>query len=148
MNQELHEKYKDISLSPQLSQMYAEIILSDPAVLQVFTYIAEATWESRESEIGVMFNDLVKSVKINRKVMHKKSKFQEVHTNIERRHAERIVDKFLMMGLCYYRTFGQPKAFYITKRGKQVMVSISQIKKGADLTLDDQNNSHAEQPNS
>ncbi|MED0677626.1 hypothetical protein ABEV55_16195 [Aneurinibacillus thermoaerophilus] len=136
MNREQHEMYKDVSLPGILRKMFADLISSDPVVLQVFSFIAERTWnhEDKETEIGVMFSDLVESVKIKRKVLQKKSRFQEVHTNIERRHAERIVDKFLMMGLCYFRSFGPSKAFYITLRGKEVYVVIKKLKEAGSQT--------------
>lgn len=81
---------------------------------------------------GVTINDIVENVKIERKERVPKGKtfiYQKTITNIDRKAAERIVDKLLDMSLLYYTPVKPYKFLFMSKRGWQITEELINRKK-------------------
>jgi hypothetical protein len=134
MNNELYNKYKRVHLTPQLVEMFSELLMEDEVNLKVFLYIGQrmskALDPNSDTKLGATVNDIVKDIKVLRPVLRKKDgKYENVLTNIERKRAERAVHSLLMTGLCYYEPVGKSHVIYCTNRGIQVMKHIFEKRK-------------------
>jgi hypothetical protein len=129
---DLAKKYEDVRLTPELRAMFADIVMGDEATLKSFLAIAKHT--TNES-LGITIKQIVDMVKIDRKEKRDHS-FEIIHTHINRKHAERVVDKLLSMGLCYYHAIPPSKLLKLTIRGLEVAgeikVRLEKAKKGVD----------------
>lgn len=121
MDKDLYEKYKEVQLPIEVVQMFSDIIVKDEATRKVLIHIAKHTTD--EEEMGITIGQLVDRVKLKRKVQKGKT-FVVENTNINRKHAERIVNSLSMMGLCYFRTLPPTRVINFTIRGKQVAAEI------------------------
>lgn len=121
MNKTLYEKYKDIQLTKELIQMFADIIFNDEAARKILIHIGKHTTD--EEVLGITIGQLVEQVKLKRKVQKGKSFVNQI-ANIDRKHVERVVTSLQMMGLCYYRSIPPSKVINFTIRGKQVAAEI------------------------
>jgi DNA-binding MarR family transcriptional regulator len=136
MDHELFKKYESVSLSPELRALFADIVISEEATRKVLLTIGKQTLNT--DSIGVTIKQLLELIIIDRKVQ-RHGKFIVEHTNIDRKHAEREVDKLLSMSLCYYHSVPPSKVINLTVRGKEVIAAIVQREK----TKGDENNVHA-----
>ncbi|GIM48516.1 hypothetical protein DNHGIG_40650 [Collibacillus ludicampi] len=132
MEFELAKKYEDVRLTPELRSMFTDIVMGDEATLKTFLAIAKHT--TNES-IGITIKQIIELVKIDRRGKRGHT-FETIHSNIDRKHAERVVDKLLSMGLCYYHAIPPSKLLKLTIRGLEVAgeikVRLEKAKKGAD----------------
>lgn len=128
MDNVLHKKHKDVALTPEQVAMFADIVMADEAIQKAFLKIGEITQQAGRDEgdgvAGVMISDIAKVVKINRKVQNRSGSFDLKYTNIDQKHAERIVANLLVMSLCFYRPVAKTKLINYTYRGKQVAAEI------------------------
>lgn len=124
MDNVLHKKYKEVSLTTEQISMFADIIMADEAIQKVFLKIGELTLQAGRDEdeamAGVTISEITKVVKITRKVQNKAGNYDVKFTNIDQKHAERVVANLLVMSLCYYRPVAKTKLINYTSRGKQV----------------------------
>lgn len=130
MDNELYNKYKNVVLSPELAEMFADLIMEDEVTLKVFKYIGIRIRQAKEndsiSKIGATITDMTNDLLVNRPVKLKgKSKFKMTEAHIDRKRAERAVQSLLLTGLCYYEQVGKTKVIYSTRRGFQVLQIIS-----------------------
>lgn len=127
MINELHIKYKDVKLPPELVQMFADIIESDEVTKKICFHIGktERKQRSEESNIrGITITDIVDNVMVDRKTKVGKGRtftYQENKTNIHRKTAEKQVDKLLDMSLLFYKPIKPYKFLFLTIRGWQVV---------------------------
>lgn len=128
MNNQLHNEYKDVMFQVEQVLMFTDVVIADEAMKKVFIKIGQATLN--KDEIGVTIQQITDLVKINRPVMQSDKTFKDEYTNIDRRHAERVVNNLLFMTLCYYRGVGASKVINYTKRGFQVAAEIKKRIKG------------------
>ena len=123
----LIQEYKNVSLTKEIVEMFADIIQEDEWMLEVFYYIVKRRQDEKEKFIGVTVNEISKDVKLERPVKVVKGKhanFEIQTTNIHRQAAGKIVDKLLAMSLLSYKPLTPYKYLFITKRGLQVIKEI------------------------
>ncbi|MEW9672973.1 hypothetical protein [Ammoniphilus sp. 3BR4] len=122
MDYELYKKYEEVSLSTEMRSLFADIITSDEATRKTFLTIGKQTLNT--DSFGITIKQIADLIKIDRKVQNKDGTFKLVHTNIDRKHVERIVDKLLGMSVCYFRSIPPSKVINLTIRGKEVTAEI------------------------
>ncbi|MBP1931806.1 hypothetical protein [Ammoniphilus resinae] len=122
MDYDLHKKYEEVSLPVDLRILFADLIMADEATRKTFLTIGKNTLNT--DSFGITIKQIADTVKINRKVQNRDGTFNTVHTNIDRKHVERIVDKLLAMSICYYRSIPPSKVINLTTRGKEVTAEI------------------------
>lgn len=127
MDHLLHKQYRDVQLTNQQVAMFADLVMADEPIFKTFLKIGEQTQDASKAEednIGITISEITKLVKINRRVQRRDGSFEEKYTNIDYKHAERVVAHLLMMSLCYYRAAGKTKLINYTYRGKQVAAEV------------------------
>lgn len=131
MNETLHQTYIDLKFDDHLSAMFADIILRDTVLTQVFLYIGRELnkqYKDHNQMIGITVNEVIENVVLDRLTRKPKGKtfvFEQSHTNISRKAAEKCVDKLLDMSLLYEKPKKPYKYIYLTVRGQQVLLSLS-----------------------
>ncbi|WP_028402373.1 hypothetical protein [Ectobacillus panaciterrae] len=131
MNEILHQTYIDLKFDDHLSAMFADIILRDTVLTQVFLYIGRELnkqYKDHNQMIGITVNEVIENVVLDRLTRKPKGKtfvFEQSHTNISRKAAEKCVDKLLDMSLLYEKPKKPYKYIYLTVRGQQVLLSLS-----------------------
>lgn len=142
MDVQLHEEHKNVSFSKEVVEMFTDIITNDIAAKKVFLYLGKtlsnrAKNESQNTVLGVTINEIVENVMLERKekvVKGKSYTYEYTNTNIERKTAERTVDKLLVMSLIYYKPVKPYKFIYMTRRGWQVTEEyLNRVSKGAKI---------------
>lgn len=142
MDSDLHDKHFNAVFSKEVIEMFADIVSNDLAAKKVFVYIGRTLNNRVKQEkqdddaiLGVTVNDIVEHVMLERKEKVTKGKsftYRYTTTNIERKTAERTVDKLLCMSLIYFNSVKPYKFLYMTKRGWQVMEEyLNRLSKGA-----------------
>lgn len=140
MDLDLHEKHQSVVFPSNIVDLFTEIISKDLITRKVFIYIGRTLNNQKKINNhiqGVTVNDIVENVKVERREKVKKGKsftFQQVNTNIDRKAAERIVDKLLDMSLLYYTPVKPYKFLYMTNRGWQITEEMINRSKGAEIT--------------
>lgn len=126
MDNVLHKEYKDVHLTPQQVNMFADLIMTDEAIQKIFLVIGQETIDASKNDtegFGITITDIKKLVKINRKVKKRRG-FEDTYTEIDQKHAERVVANLLLMSLCYFRPVGKAKLINYTYRGRQVAAEV------------------------
>lgn len=141
MNIELHNKHINVNFSENIVQMFSDIIGEDKTTKKVFLYIGRALKQQKiNSQFrGITVNDIVQNNTVERREKVTKGKsftFQQVKKNIDRKAAEKIVDKLLDMSLLYYTPVKPYKFLDLTNRGWQITEEILNKSKGAEHTND------------
>ncbi|MDQ0255498.1 putative transcriptional regulator [Evansella vedderi] len=135
MDYELHIKYKDVNLTPELRKMFADVVNSDTTLKKTLFTIGQHTLK-KEDHFGITIKEITERVVLERrKMIGKSKKYEIVKTNIDRKSAERTVDRLLSMGLCYYRSVPPSKVINITTRGKEVLAELKKLLKGEDIDV-------------
>jgi hypothetical protein len=134
VNKDLHEQYQDVRFDKKQIPMFADIISADKVTKKVLTNIGSILLDQRKrnSQIGLTVNDIVENVTVNRKekvIEGKSFKYRQTVTNIEKKTAERIVNKLLDMSLLYYDSIKPYKFLHMTERGWQITEEIIDRKK-------------------
>ncbi|MGF7033445.1 hypothetical protein J2T17_004393 [Paenibacillus mucilaginosus] len=126
MDQELNQKYIEAEFSRELVTMFAEIIDTDTPLKRVLLFIGKHEDQNRHDEVraGISIKQLTEQIITERKVRGRKGKYSVQETNIERKHAERLVEILLKMSLCYYVNVPPSKLVYLTKRGRMVALEV------------------------
>lgn len=129
MEMQLHLKYINIEFSTDQISMFADIVEEDLAMKRTLLTIAQhADAHKNESDLnsGISIKQISEKVIINRRVQKegKSKKYITSDTNIDRKHAERIVDSLLNMTLCYYKSFHPTKVLYLTARGRSIATEL------------------------
>lgn len=127
MINELHLKYKDTKLPPELVQMFADIIEADEVAKKVCFFIGKTERKQRGEDSnmrGITITEIVENVMVDRLTKVGKGRtytYKEAKTNIHRKTAERQVDKLLDMSLLFYKPVKPYKFLFLTIRGWQVV---------------------------
>lgn len=135
MDSTLHDIHKNVVFPQDVIHLFTDIITSDPVSLKVFIYVGRSLKEQQKTVNhirGITINDIVENLKIERKERVAKGKtfiYQKTITNIDRKAAERIVDKLLDMSLLYYTPVKPYKFLFLSSRGWQITEEIINRKK-------------------
>ena len=135
MDSTLHDLHKNVLFPKDVIHLFTDIIINDSVSMKVFIYIGRTLKEQQKTVNhirGITVNDIVENVKIERKERVPKGKsfvYQKANTNIDRKAAERIVDKLLDMSLLYYTPVKPYKFLYMSNRGWQITEAIINRKK-------------------
>lgn len=135
MDSTLHDLHKKVVFPKDVINLFTDIIINDPVSWKVFIYIGRSLKEQQKTVNhirGITVNDIVENVKIERKERVPKGRtfvYQKAITNIDRKAAERIVDKLLDMSLLYYTPVKPYKFLYMSNRGWQITEEIINRKK-------------------
>ncbi|MGM0879143.1 MAG: hypothetical protein ACQEWV_32020 [Bacillota bacterium] len=135
MDSTLHDIHKNVVFPKDVIQLFTDIITSDPVSMKVFIYVGRSLKEQQKTVNhirGITINDIVENLKIERKERVAKGKtfiYQKTITNIDRKAAERIVDKLLDMSLLYYTPVKPYKFLFMSSRGWQITEEIINRKK-------------------
>ena len=127
---ELHQKYINSKLSPDLVEMFADIIESEEVTKKICIYIGKTEENQRTEDTsikGVTINSIVENVVVDRLVKVGKGRnynLRPTRTNINRKAAEKHVDKLLDMSLLFYKPVKPYKFLFLTRRGWQVLEEI------------------------
>ncbi|MFB9759454.1 hypothetical protein [Ectobacillus funiculus] len=131
MNEALHRTYIDLKFDDDTSAMFADIISKDTVLTEVFLYIGRELnkqYKDHNQMLGITVNEVIENVVLDRLTRKPKGKtfvFEQSHTNISRKAAEKCVDKLLDMSLLYEKPKKPYKYLFLTVRGQQVLVSLS-----------------------
>ncbi len=131
MNENLHRTYIDLKFDDNTSAMFADIISKDTVLTEVFLYIGRELnkqYKDHNQMLGITVNEVIENVVLDRLTRKPKGKtfvFEQSHTNISRKAAEKCVDKLLDMSLLYEKPKKPYKYLFLTVRGQQVLVSLS-----------------------
>ncbi|WP_282155757.1 hypothetical protein [Cytobacillus gottheilii] len=136
MDDQLHNQFKSVKFTPEITEMYSSIIQSDLITKKVLLLIARNLHEQENTKklMGVTINDITEKLQIQRKQKVAKGRtftFELTHNNIDRKAAERIVDKLLSMSLLYYKPVKPYKYLFMTQRGIQVTQELIKKSEGA-----------------
>ncbi|MEW8963513.1 hypothetical protein [Paraclostridium dentum] len=136
MDDQLHNQFKSVKFTPEITEMYSSIIQSDLITKKVLLLIARNLHEQENTKklMGVTINDITEKLQIQRKQKVAKGRnftFELTHKNIDRKAAERIVDKLLSMSLLYYKPVKPYKYLFMTQRGIQVTQELIKKSEGA-----------------
>lgn len=119
--------YSGILLTDELSSMFADLILEHIPTCDVFLFIAER-WHLKNF---ATIKDIRENVIITRRVGYKQrkaTKFEIGEMNIDRKSAEKIVERLYFMSLVYIQPKLPYKQILLTQRGVQVVSEISKKK--------------------
>ena len=131
----LHHIHKNVVFPQDVIHLFTDIINNDTVSRKVFIYVGRSLKEQQKTVNhirGVTVNDIVENVKIERKERVPKGKtfiYQKTITNIDRKAAERIVDKLLDMSLLYYTPVKPYKFLFMSNRGWQITEELINRKK-------------------
>lgn len=131
MDSNLNQKYINVDFPNEVIEMFIDIINSDKNMRKIFLFIG-STIQKRSKDInsihhGVTISDITSNVKVNRREKVEKGrsiKFEKVLKEIDRKAAEKYIDKLLSMSLLYYSHIPPYKIFYLTNRGKKVLLKL------------------------
>lgn len=117
----------EIVFDERTCQMFADIIKQDVANVKVLFYIAQCTKES----VPVTVKTITENVQVERKMGVKDKRnnlvaFDKQTAHIDRKTAERIVDRLAYASLIYYELQHPHKFIRLTQRGIQVAIRIKQ----------------------
>jgi len=125
---QLHLNHLDVDFTKEQVAMFADIVDADLPMKRILLTIGQHADLHKEDELntGISIKQLSEKVIINRKVQDRRKgkKYGLQETNIDRKHAERIVDSLLKMSLCYYKSFHPTKLIFMTSRGRLVAMEI------------------------
>ncbi|MFS1519633.1 hypothetical protein V1503_24715 [Bacillus sp. SCS-151] len=136
----LNQKYKDVSFSSEVTEMFADIIQQDPNIQELFLFIGKElkNQKAEKSLTGITVSDITDNLILVRATRDEKARgrsytYKKEKTNIHRKTAERLVDKLLDMSLLYYQKKAPFKFLFLTQRGVQVMsVLIKRLQRESD----------------
>lgn len=133
MEMQLHQKYIDVDFSREQVSMFTDIVESDIAMKRCILAIGQHADLHKNDGInaGISIKELSEKIIIQRKVMRKQKKYELVDANIDRKHAERIIDSLLKMTLCYYKSFHPTKLIFLTPRGRNIASEIIRRQRSA-----------------
>jgi len=126
MDKDLSELYLKTPFSAEVVQMFAAILSKDDVNRSILFYIAKKNNQNEKVSIIQLTEDIrtTRRVKVQQK---KEYRFEtQEDTLIDRKSAEKIVDKLASMSLIYYEHMTPYKFLFITHRGLQVLQPLEQ----------------------
>lgn len=129
MNEFLHQKYENISLPTDIVDMFVEVLKQDDLNYAVLRPILEKHKLGQPCTIA----QLIENIKVDRRVGKRNKEtnslmFAIEKTNIDRKAAEKIVDRLSYMGLIYSTPELPYKRLYLTRRGIQIIKAYMESK--------------------
>lgn len=122
LNEELHQKYKNESFPHEITVMFKEILIQQEPI--AFDVLLAIFMKNRENT-SFAIQDLANTIKVERKVRKKRADntvyFHTETTTLNRKRAERIVDKLAAMSLIYTVNRSFYKYLYVTTRGRDII---------------------------
>lgn len=128
MDKDLFQQYEKVHFSPEQVRMFASILEKDEVHRLILRYIGAMHGRGKQ----VSINDLIQNIRIERRVQvtEKKKRHYVVRDElIDRKTAERVVDKLSWMSLVYYELMTPYKMLFLTNRGAQVLAYLDSSKK-------------------
>lgn len=125
MNQEKHA-YDSVKFTDNVCDMFADMILQDNVLKDVFLFVAERFQTKEYATIASIIENIV----ISRRVAHKKDKktlkYEIKSMNIERKTTQKLVDQLYYMSLIYIQPRLPYKEILLTPRGIQVVIKLTE----------------------
>lgn len=125
MDKEVHGKYADATFDDEIVKLYADIILQDELNVKVLFYIAKC----EQSNAQVTVKTIMSNITSNRRVGVRNDSntlvnFANKEGLIDRKTAEKIVDRLAYSSLIYFDVQLPRKFIKLTVRGVQVAIKI------------------------
>lgn len=133
----LNKKYERITFDDVIVNMFAEILSKDEVYWKVLLYIASATKKNKDTTII----SLIENIKIERrvKVINQTShSYIKKEAYLDRKTAEKIVDKLSDMSLLSYKHMTPYKLLFITVRGAQVLAKLDSLIRSQQSSLNNE----------
>lgn len=127
VDKELHESFINVKFPEEIVQLFKSILEKDEVHHDILSFIASK--QKEKEKLSVL--QLIENIETERRVKVQKKKtfhFEVQKTSIDRKSAERIVDKLASMSLLYYEYMTPYKMLFITFRGLQVLQALRQNK--------------------
>jgi len=127
LDKELNEEFKHIKFPDEVVQMFRGILEKDEVHINILSFII--TKQTLKENVSIL--QLVENIQTERRVKIPNKKmfhFEVQKTLIDRKSAERIVDKLASMSLIYYEYMAPYKLLFITSRGLQVFTALKKNK--------------------
>lgn len=125
LDSELNGKFEHVSFSPEVTNMFSSILHKNDLHRLILRFIA--TKQVNRETCSII--DLTESIKTERRVrVNEKNNVHYVVRNelIDRKTAERLVDKMSSMSLIHYEVMSPYKWLHLTKRGAQVLKGLEE----------------------
>lgn len=126
MQEDIHDKYKDLMLSEEMQSLYIDLLNQDSLNIKVLRAIAIGV----QNHSAYTITQLVEQIEVPRRVGErdrntKALTYSVKETNIDRKATSKILERLSYMGLIYF-TYELPhKRIMITKRGVQILKVLS-----------------------
>ena len=125
MNQENAEKYNSVTLNSETLEMISDVIKQDEMNIRILFYIVSC----HKSDTAITVKSICENVKVSRRSAVKNSKneivsFGKVEDFIDRKTAERIIERLASASLIYFEVQLPYKFIKLTQRGMQVALNI------------------------
>ncbi|RKJ73679.1 hypothetical protein D7X33_20465 [Butyricicoccus sp. 1XD8-22] len=124
MNQEVHI-YESVKFPENVCDMFADMVLQDIVLKDVFLFIAERFQTKEYATITTISENIV----ISRRVGHREKKtlkYEVKNMNIERKTTQKLVDQLYFMSLIYIQPKLPYKEILLTPRGIQVVLRVTE----------------------
>lgn len=118
-------QYPDVEFPDNVTSMFADFILEHDARFEVFFFIVG----KRQKKEPTTIPEIMENVTVQRRVKKQKGKntyFDTINGPIDRKLAEKIVDQLYCMSLVYFEHQNPYRRIYLTRRGLQVLLHITQ----------------------
>lgn len=120
-------KYEEVLLDEQMCAMFASLVQQDTVNVKVLFFIAHCEQQGKLVTVKTITdNVLVKRKKGLKDAENKLVSFSTIEGEIDRKTAERIVDRLAYASLIYFDVQLPTKFIRLTKRGVQVAMLIHQ----------------------
>lgn len=125
MDEKLNSQFENIKFSDEQCELFTEIFSQDVANMKVLFFIAQC-----KSKKQVTVKSISENVKIERRYGVKNFKgsvtsFDVNEGYIDRKTAERVVDRLAYASLIYFEVQRPYKFIRLTKRGEQIAININ-----------------------
>ncbi|WP_240420379.1 hypothetical protein [Paenibacillus periandrae] len=128
MEFQMHQQYIELEFNKEQIKMFADIVELDLPMKRILLSIGQHADANKDNELsaGISIKQLSEKVIITRKVQErgKGKKYGLQEANIDRKHAERIVESLLKMSLCFYKSFHPTKLIFLSPRGRSIAAEI------------------------
>lgn len=127
MEEQLHLKYKHVKLTEEQTELFTEIVKQDELNIKVLFYIAQC--EQNQKQVTV--KSITENIRSTRRIGNKNNRgavtsFDTVEGLIDRKTAERVVDRLSFASLIYFEIQLPYKFIRLTERGIQIAINIKQ----------------------
>lgn len=122
LNKELHEEYAKTRFSEEVNTMFLKILKqTEPLAFNVLVEIGKNEKAAKKLNIQQLSDSIQVVGKVRKSKKGKGYYFVEEQSTLNRRRAERIVDKLVSMSLVYTVNESFYKLLYLTPRGNDLI---------------------------